>query len=93
VRYQRNIFFQSITNLDHTECDQTVLNFSINSSASVHFTSYITYNERQRLPKLCEWLHISEDACVSEAIRRFLIYYAPMLKRQKQETLKLAEST
>jgi hypothetical protein len=40
----------------------------------------ITSRERDRLLKICDKLHISEDAAVCEGIRMFIVKYGRVLE-------------
>jgi hypothetical protein len=50
------------------------------------FTAFLTDAERNDLLRIAALLNIDESACVAEALRKFIIWYAPMLKAQKHMT-------
>jgi hypothetical protein len=44
-----------------------------------HIKIYLSGREVERFSKVCELLRINEEACICEAIRRFISYYEKLL--------------
>jgi len=44
-----------------------------------HITIHLSGSDVERFSRVCELLRINEEACICEAIRRFISYYEKLL--------------